>query len=287
MKYIHFSGLLLICLFLTGFSSCKKKDKEEPEIPGQVLYNQSYGTDPRNVMDVHLPEDRSYDSTKVMVYIHGGGWSSGDKHELTGLLTTFKKHLPGYAFIGINYRLCAADPYTNGFPAQEEDVALAVNYIKSKCAEWNISPNHITLVGTSAGGHLALLHSYKNNSDHTIKAVAAYYPPTHLAQGYDALPDSKALIELVTGGTPADVPDIYFESSPIHYTSTAIPSILFHGNADNVVPVQQTMWLVDSLNAKGKMVDSWIIPAEGHGLSGAKMVETIERIGVFFSNHNP
>ena len=131
------------------------------------------------------------------------------------------------------------------------------------------------------------MHSYKNNSDHTIKAVAAYYPPTHLAQGYDALPDSKALIELVTGGTPADVPDIYFESSPIYYTSTAIPSILFHGNTDNVVPVQQTMWLVDSLNTKGKMVDSWIIPAEGHGLSGAKMVETIERIGVFFSNHNP
>lgn len=287
MKCILFSGLLLICLFLTGFSSCKKKDKEEPEVPGQVLYNQSYGTDPRHVMDVHLPENRSYDSTKVMIYIHGGDWTGGDKHELTGLLSTFKKYLPGYALIGINYRLCSADPYTNGFPAQEEDVALAVSYIKSKCAEWNISPNHITLTGSSAGGHLALLHAYKNNSDHTIKAVAAFYAPTHLAQGYDGLPASKASIEFVTGGTPSEVPDTYFESSPIHYTSTAIPSILFHGNTDNVIPVQQTMWLADSLNAKGKMVDSWIVPAEGHGFSSLKMAEAIQRIGTFFSTNNP
>lgn len=222
-----------------------------------------------------------------MIYIHGGGWTGGDKHELTGLLSTFKQYLPGYALIGINYRLCSSDPYTNGFPSQEEDVLLAVNYIKSKCAEWNISPNHITLTGSSAGGHLALLHAYKNNSDHTIKAVAAFYAPTHLAQGYDDLPASKASIEFVTGGTPSEVPDIYFESSPINYTSTAIPSILFHGNTDNVIPVQQTMWLADSLNAKGKTVYSWIVPAEGHGFSSLKMAEAIQRIGTFFSTNNP
>ncbi len=287
MKYIHISILLILSIWLTGFSACKKKDKEEPEVPGQVIYNQSYGTDPRHVMDVHLPENRSYDSTKVMIYIHGGGWTGGDKHELTGLLSTFKQYLPGYALIGINYRLCSSDPYTNGFPSQEEDVLLAVNYIKSKCAEWNISPNHITLTGSSAGGHLALLHAYKNNSDHTIKAVAAFYAPTHLAQGYDDLPASKASIEFVTGGTPSEVPDIYFESSPINYTSTAIPSILFHGNTDNVIPVQQTMWLADSLNAKGKTVYSWIVPAEGHGFSSLKMAEAIQRIGTFFSTNNP
>lgn len=286
MAHIRIVSLFIIVGLFIGFSSCKKKDKKEPDTPSQVFSNESYGTDPRHVMDVHLPENRSMDSTKVVILIHGGGWTSGNKSDFNGLMTTIKKNLPHYAVININYRLCSDNPYTNGFPAQEEDVIQAIEYIKTKRSEWQIS-DKFTLVGASAGAHLALLHAYKNNADHTVKAVAAYFPPTDLANGYDAFPASKTLIEFVTGGTPADVPQIYFESSPINYTATAIPTILFHGTNDNIVPVQQTTWLRDSLVSKAKTVDAWIIPAQGHGFTAATSVETIERIGNFFRTNNP
>lgn len=248
-----------LAFFLIGFTSCKKKDKE-PDVPAKQIGNESYGTDLKQVMDIYLPENRTIDSTKVVIFIHGGGWTSGSKSDVNGLLNTIKNNLKGYAIISIGYRLCSATPYANGFPTQEQDVATAISYVKSKCSEWEIS-DKITLVGVSAGAHLALLHAYKNNADHTVKAIAAYFGPTNLAQGYDDLPNTKALIELVTGGTYADVPQIYDESSPINYVSTAIPTILFHGTTDNIVPVEQTTSLRDSLLAHSKIVDTWIIPA--------------------------
>lgn len=285
MKQVKFFGIIFLGI-ITIFSSCNKKDKTEPDTPSETTYNVSYGTDPRHVMDIHLPENRSIDSTKIMVYIHGGGWTAGDKSELNNLLSTFKKNLPNYAIVSINYRLCSSNPYTNGFPSQEQDVALAIDYIKSVSVNWKVS-NNMVLVGASAGAHLSLLHAYKNNTDNTVKAVAAYFPPTDLANGYDNLPASKALIELVTGGTPGDVPQVYFESSPINYVSTAVPTILFHGSMDNIVPVQQTIALRDSLTIKGKSVDSWIIPTQGHGFTASTYVETIGRISSFFKTHNP
>lgn len=279
-------GIILFASTIV-FASCKKKEKEEPDTPSQVIYNVSYGNDARHMMDVHLPENRSADSTKVMVFIHGGGWTSGSKSDINGFLTTFKNNLPNYAIISINYRLCANDTaYVNGFPAQEQDVQQALEFIKSSSAEWKISKK-IVLVGMSAGAHLSLLQAYKHNSDQSIKAVAAFFPPTYLAEGYDNLPVSKALIELVTGGTPTAVPQTYFESSPANYTNTAIPTILFHGVNDNIVPISQSILLKDSLFSKGKTVEMVTVPAQGHGFSAAKYAETIGNIGTFFSTYNP
>lgn len=289
LKYLtqmRFIGIILLASTIV-FASCKKKDTEEPDTKAQVVYNVSYGTDSRHVMDVHLPENRSADSTKVMVFIHGGGWTSGNKSDITGLLTTFKNNLPNYAIISINYRLCSNDPsYMNGFPAQEQDVMQAIEFIKASSAEWKIS-NKIVLVGMSAGAHLSLLQAYKHNSDQSIKAVAAFFPPTYLAEGYEHLPASKALIELVTGGTPNDVPQVYFESSPANYASSGIPTILFHGVDDNVVPLGQSFLLKDSLMSNGKIVNMVTVPAQGHGFSAAKYVETIGNVGTFFGTYNP
>jgi acetyl esterase/lipase len=286
MKKMRLIGTIL-CAGMIVVSACKKKEKE-PDTPAEAFYNVSYGADPRNVMDVHLPENRSADSTKVMVFIHGGGWTSGNKTDITGYLSTFKKNLPNYAIVTVNYRLCSNNPsYINGFPTQEEDIQQALEFIKASSSEWQISNKKIVLVGMSAGAHLSLLQAYKHNSDQSIKAVAAFFPPTHLAEGYDNLPASKALIELVTGGTPNDVPQVYFESSPANYTNTAVPTILFHGVNDDVVPIAQSILLKDSLFSKGKIVNMIIVPTQGHGFTAAKYVETIGQIGVFFSTHNP
>jgi acetyl esterase/lipase len=284
MKQLKTSGIVFLLLFI-GFTACKKKDPEETPNGSSMAYNVAYGSDARHKMDIYLPENRSIDSTKVLIFIHGGAWTSGDKNEVNSYFNLFKEKLPDYAIISMNYRLCTNNPYTNGFPAQEQDVMQALNFIKSNTTAWNVS-NRFALVGTSAGGHLALLHAYKNNSDSTIKAVAAYFPPSNLADGYDNYPVSKSLIELVTGGTVADVPQVYFESSPVNYVSTAVPTILFHGTSDNVVPIEQTYALVDSLSNHGKPHDSWYTTA-GHGFPSVMIQNSVDRIQTFFNTHLP
>ncbi len=284
MRHLYFIGLILLAA-ATGVTSCKKK-KDDTLVKSETAHNISYGTDSRNVMDIYLPENRSVDSTKVMVLIHGGGWTSGNKSDMGGYITRLQSELPNYAVVNINYRLCSSDPYTNGFPAQELDVKLAVDFIKSMTPQWKVS-NNITLIGMSAGAHLSLLQAYKHNEDGSVKAVAAFFPPTQLAEGYDDLPLSKALIELVTGGTPSEVPEVYYESSPVNYTGTAIPTILFHGTNDMVVPHEQSLWLRDSLVSNGKIVEMVTYPGQGHGFVNAKYEDAIQKIGAFFRTHNP
>lgn len=70
-----------------------------------MVLDEAYGTDATQKMDVFLPEGRSTATTKVVVLIHGGSWSSGDKSDFTDYFDTLKKRVPGYAIFSINYRL--------------------------------------------------------------------------------------------------------------------------------------------------------------------------------------
>lgn len=287
MRNIKLFSLLFFASLLIGVTSCKKKDKVI-DTPSKYIYNEPYGADPAQDMVVHLPVNRSIDSTKVAILIHGGSWMSGDKNEMSGMVDALKKELPNYAIIAINYRLfnSTTTPSTNLFPTQELDVEQAIEYILTKRNDWQISDKFV-LVGVSAGAHLALLHAYKNNSTHLVKAVAAYFPPSDLVTFYNANAYAQSVLDSVIGGNPTDSLALYKSSSPINYTSTAIPTILFHGANDNIVPIQQSTVLKDSLVAKNKIIDYQIIPVQGHGFTASKTVETIKNYAIFFKTYNP
>lgn len=281
MKIASFFTILIALNFF--ISSCKKKDDNVTKV--ESAYNVSYGPDAKNVFDVYFPTDRNVETTKIMVLIYGGSWQIDNKTHMSGYISRLKQELPDYAFVVLNYRLCTEDPYTNGFPTQEEDIQLALEYIKTLAPQWKVSTN-ITLFGMNSGAHLALLQAYKHNSDNTIKAVAVCNPPTNLAEGFEDY-DLKGVIELLTGGTPTEVPEVYFNSSPINFTNSAVPTILFHGSNDAVVPVQQSVLLNDSLVSNGKTVSLNVFPGEGHAFSSIRDAETIEKMCQFFKVHNP
>mgnify|MGYP003559321050 FL=1 len=120
------------------FVSCQKDSPGDPApLPAETQLNVSYGPDPLQKMDVYLPAGRSTGSTKVIVMIHGGGWTQGDKSEFTSYVDTLKRRLPGYAIYNINYRL--ANGTSNFFPTQENDVKTAVEFIYGKRNEAQIS----------------------------------------------------------------------------------------------------------------------------------------------------
>jgi acetyl esterase/lipase len=270
--------------------ACKKKDKpaDNLSLPAQNISNASYGPDARNIMDVHLPAARSEGNTPVLIMIHGGGWSSGDKADFASFVDTMKKRLPDYAIFNITYRL-----FNNGqnvFPAQELDVKKCIEFIYSKRKEYAVSDKFV-IAGASAGGHLALLQSYKYISPVKIKVVIDFFGPTELTQYYNNPPTIfvPLLLQTVTGTTPAANPQLYQQSSPYNYAvSGSSPTLILHGGADPLVPPSQSTLLRDKLVSVGVPNQYVFYPAGGHGdWDAPTYTDAFNKIAAFIKTHNP
>jgi len=262
------------CLLLT---TCKKTDS----LSGPTtLLNQAYGPDARQKMDIYLPAARSADSTKLIVLIHGGGWNEGDKADFTSYTSYLQTLLPGYAIININYRLAANGQ--NLFPTQENDVKTAAGFIYSKRSEYRISDKWVFL-GASAGGHLALLQSYKYNSPVIPKAVVSFFGPSELTSLYNAPNPLIALLLLtVTGTTPSLNPGLYQQSSPFSFiTAQSPPTLLLQGGADPLVPPTQSAMVNDKLKSLGVVSQYVYYPNDGHGWEGTDLIDSFDKIAAF------
>ena len=263
--------------------SCQKDATENPTtIPEKTTLNESYGTNAAQRMDIYLPADRSSTSTKVIILIHGGGWSGGDKNDYALYLDTLKKRLPGYAIFNINYRLAAGA--SNLFPTQENDVKAAIEYIYNKRADFKISDKFV-LLGNSAGGHLSLLHAYKYTSPVKIKAVIDFFGPNDLVDMYNnpaTIFAPPSLIVAVVGGTPTTHATLYQQSSPINFVDAqSPPTIILHGGVDIVVSPNQSLALKNKLQSFGVANQYVFYPTENHGWAGANMVDSFDKIAAF------
>ena len=275
-----FTGLLL---FMGCRKSADNTDRTQPVAASNML-DVSYGTDAKQKMDIYLPAGRSTTSTKLLFLIHGGGWNEGDKADFTASVATLQSRFPDYGFININYRLV-----TNGqnlFPAQENDVKAAAEFIFNKKDEYRVSGKWAFL-GASAGGHLALLQSYKYSSPVKPKAVISFFGPTDLISLYNLPNPAYAFLLLgVTGTTPALNPSLYQQSSPFNFiTEQSPPTLLLHGGVDPLVPAVQSTMVRDKLQSLGVANQYVFYPNAGHGWAGADLLDSFDKIAAFLKTY--
>lgn len=274
---------LLFLAAITFFISCSKDENDEDN--GAVtMTNVSYGTNSQQIMDVHLPAGRSASATKVLIMIHGGGWSTGDKADFYAYVDSMKKREPTYAIINVNYRLANSPDL---FPAQEMDIQDAVEFIYNKRTEYRISDKFV-LVGASAGGHLALLQGYKNTVPVKPKAIIDFFGPTDLVEMYNNPPNPlvQPLLFGVIGGTPATQSLIYQISSPLNYvTNQSAPTLILHGGLDIVVAPSQSVLLNNKLASVSVPHQYYFYPTEGHGWVGANLTDSFNKIQAFLAAH--
>ena len=275
-------SLFAACIVLY---SCQKDTGNDPNPPlaAETRLNVAFGADPLQKIDAYLPAGRTMASTKVIILIHGGGWNQGDKADFNTYVDTLKKRLPGYAIFNINYRLATGT--ANFFPAQENDVKAAVEFIYGKRGDYQISEKFV-LLGASAGGHLSLLHAYKYTSPVKIKAVVDFFGPTDLVDMYNNPPNPLVplLLMQVTGGNPTTHASLYQQSSPWNFvTAQTPPTIILQGGVDIVVSPSQSLLLKNKLQAMAVIHEYVFYPTENHGWVGANLTDSFDKITAFLT----
>lgn len=276
----------LLFLLLLAVSSCQKETGQDTASPGEtslVKTDVAYGTDASQKMDIYLPASRSEDSTKSIILIHGGAWSEGDKGDFAPYVSQLQQQLPGYVVFNINYRLSVNG--TNLFPAQENDVKAAVEFIINKRSEYKISDKFV-LLGASAGGHLALLQAYKYPAPARPRAVVSFFGPTDLTALYNSSLIAAFGLGNVIGGTPATNAAIYQQSSPLNFVNAqSPPTILLQGGTDPLVPVSQPESLKTALTNAGVPNEYVFYPTQSHGWFGDTLSNSFDKITKFLNEH--
>jgi acetyl esterase/lipase len=220
--------------------------------------------------------NRSGPAVPLVVYIHGGGWSGGDRLS-DGYYALAKVRLlaQGIAVASIDYRLAPK----NRFPAQIVDAAYAVRYLRKNAKKMKIDPDRIAAFGTSAGGHLASLlgtvdspggfdvGALKDVSSR-VKAVVSIAGPVDLSDSAFP-PATDAGIQAafgVPGGT-AGHPALV-QGSPSTYVSPGdAPFLIVHGTQDELVPYSQSVNFARLLQTAGVRAELVTVRGGNHALT--------------------
>ena len=300
------SGVVILFLGLMAAIAC---ELQAPiQLPETTIFNPykmsrverdiTYGTagDVVLKMDIYYP--LALDGPlPAVVYVHGGSWYSGDKVTGVGQFDIPQLVARGYLVAAVNYRLAPR----HKFPAQIEDVKCAIRFLRANAATYGLDPAHIGAWGDSAGGHLVALlgladasagfdssGGYANQSSQ-IQAVVDMFGPADLTVTFEK--DKSPLLEHVFGTTDHKS-QIVRQASPVTYVSSDDPPFLiFHGEKDNQVLLDQSQALYERLVSADVPATMVIVKNCGHGFAPVggpitpTRTEITNRIADFFDQY--
>lgn len=133
------TSLFMVLIAATTMLQAAEKPKQDAPTVADV----SYGPFAENVLDFWQAEGEG--PRPLLVYIHGGGWTGGDKKQNQARFQPFLDK--GISYAAINYRHTGKYP----LPAPVHDAARAIQFLRTKADDWNIDTKHIALTGGSAG----------------------------------------------------------------------------------------------------------------------------------------
>ena len=262
-----------------------------------VVYGEVHGTG--LLMDVFTPKEKP--NGLAIVDVASGAWHSDRgkirDHTLAQLYRIFCTR--GYTVFAI--RPGSRTRYTGLEMAAH--VKMGIRYVKLHAAEYKIDPDRLGLTGASAGGHLATLVAVTPEAGKPeasqplqrlgtqVRAAAVFFPPTDFLD-WDGKPaDVKVLGDLFfLGGTgnhsEAEIAEQARQLSPAQLVKAPpIPFLLIHGDADPVVPLQQSQKMVAALKAAGGSAELIVKPGGGH--PWMTLPEEVKIMADWFDEHLP
>jgi acetyl esterase/lipase len=217
----------------------------------------------------------------AVIWLHGGGWLAGEPlagTALTGdrdrLLARMARH--GYVMVGLTYRLSGEAR----FPAAVEDVKAAVRWLRANAASYHIDPRRIAVWGASAGGYLAALtgvtcgvadlegQGANAGQSSCVQAVIDWFAPIDF-QVLLAQPGPNDAVKRFLGCEDQCPAALLQRSNPLNYIKAdAPPFLIMHGDADVLVPMEQSRLLWQGLKARGVAARLETVPGANHEWGG-------------------
>ena len=269
------------------------KASPKPIMEKDLAFWKVESTDREILCDLWRPADGNV-SGLAFIFFHGSGWAAGDKDFGT---RPFFNHLvsQGHTVMDVAYRLCPEVQLNE----MVGDAKRAVAWMKENAEKYGVDPSKVVLAGGSAGAHVAMLGAYTpnysvftpeelKNVDLSVCGMVSYYAPVDLEAGYipwrevnsnadlpsppigTKMEGTEAFkyagrMDMLLGGSPVEVPDMYKMAAPItHVNSETPPTLFLQGTTDVLVPVEPTKALYMKLVEAGVPAVMVIFPTTEH-----------------------
>jgi acetyl esterase/lipase len=282
MYYFNSLRLLTFLSILVGTwtqaGSSEFSSNPQVEVRGDISF---LTPDRLEKLDLYLPKNRNAgEKSPAVLLIHGGGWKEGDKRQAREIEFGMTLAQSGFVAASINYALRSAGK----FPQNLQDCKNGIRYLRAHADELGIDPNRISVMGGSAGGHLALLVAYTADQPNLapsqpypgvsdkVSSVVDFYGISNLATRKETDPNGKPLkiepldstTQSIFGSTPQD----WKKASPITYVKRDVPpTLILHGKKDTTVDSDQSQELADALRKAGATFEIIWLPNAPHSFS--------------------
>ena len=268
--------LLLACLALVAAAPSHAASPTYTRTE-DVVYGRKFGT--ALTLDVFQPTAVAPNGYAIIAIISGGWRSSHDGVNASAYAPYLAR---GYTVFAVVHGSVPKFVITEVVP----DIHRAVRFIRANAARWHVDPSHLGVTGSSAGGHLSLTLGTQggpgaadakdpiDRESSAVQAVACFYPPTDfLNYGRDG--EIAIAAGTLRDYTPAFGPDsatpegrqrLGEQLSPARFlTAASAPALLIHGDADPLVPIQQSQLYVARATAVGATAKLITRPGAEHG----------------------
>jgi len=261
-----------------------------------------YGNDPRQAVDIYLPNDGA-GPFPIVFFVHGGTWMHGQKDDAQ-LAPFIGGAARGYAVVSIGYRLVPDVRY----PDNLFDVKAALRWVARNAGEYMLDPSRTALCGDSAGAHLAMMAAFTRGvavfgdvagePECNVLAVVEQFGPTDFARIYEHFeesgvtpamnPGEPSAIDAMLGARAELIPNLLRFYNPIDNVHPGVPPVLLqHGMRDSIIPYQQAAVLYEKITAVagGGMAELDVNESYTHADPGYASPESVERIYRFIGKY--
>ena len=259
-------GSLLLAIFIGGKTHCR--GDEEPIHEFELQANVPYVTREEQPLRMNLYIPHGEGPYPGVMLVHGGAWRMGNRWHMHSVANQLASR--GYVVASVSYRFAPAHP----FPAQLEDCADAVRFLRQNAGKYKLDPARIGGCGYSAGGHLvSLLGTCTDTETFPFLSTTPEQPSTRLQSvvgggapcNFTHMDPNQRHLVYWLGDTRKNIPMVYEKASPeAHVSADDPPMFFYHGEGDRIVRVQSPQSMCSTLREAGVEAEIYTIAGAGH-----------------------